>query len=274
MDYEQVMGPQLAKEEMRKMAPKFVFDGENSGQFLREFPVVAEFYGVSEAFDWEEDRELSGKEQVKNVHAMTVLCQYVTPDVLQVIQTGKATRASAMLSTLKEIFMPANARTKLQVHTDLLACNMRMGESLVTFLGRIKCYINEYLALGEVMNERQIMITIAARLRPSLRDAAHERMDREEGLTLTELTSYLVAKQKSEKEAAGYENAFVATGGPREGTRGQHQARGGRGGRSGGRGANRGVRFSKESGCANCGALDHWQSQCPRPVVCFRCGGY
>ena len=85
MDASQVMGPNEGKE-ITKMAPKFLFDGGNPGKFQREFPFVAKYYGVAEAYYWEPDRELSEKEQRTNVLAVAVLRQYIT-DVLQTINT-------------------------------------------------------------------------------------------------------------------------------------------------------------------------------------------
>ena len=238
MDLEQVMGPPLGAKELKKMAPQFVFNGENGGQFLREFPIAADFFDVAEAFEWESDKELSGNEQRKNVQAMAVLRRYVTDDVLQVITTGKATRAAAMYRTLKQVFIPANARTKLHVQRELLGCDMRAGESLIAFLGRIKSLINEMIGLGENMDVRTIMITMTARLRPFLRNLAEEKMDREEDITLAELTSYLISKQKEEKElATSSEAAFVGMTGQREHNKGSQAGRGGmRGGGQVGRG--------------------------------------
>jgi hypothetical protein len=58
MDMQQVMGPHhVAQDEIRKLAPKFIFNGENQGQFLREFPAAAEFFGVKEAYNWEEGKD-------------------------------------------------------------------------------------------------------------------------------------------------------------------------------------------------------------------------
>ena len=88
MDAQQVMGPS-AKGEVAKMAPKSKFTGENTSTFKREFPFAAHFYGVADAFDWDEDRKLSGKEEEKNVLALAVLRHYITEDVLNVITVGE-----------------------------------------------------------------------------------------------------------------------------------------------------------------------------------------
>jgi len=109
MDNEQVMGPLSAAKDIRKMAPRFTFDGENSGQFLREWPVVMDFYGIGPAFLWEEGKVLDEDEERMNINAMTVLRRYVTEDVINMITTGRATRDSKMLASLKAIFMPSNA---------------------------------------------------------------------------------------------------------------------------------------------------------------------
>ena len=86
--------------------------------------------------------------------------EHLSEDVVEVISTGKEERAATMYSTLKKMFMPANARTKLQVQRDILKCDMRVGEPLVVFLGRIKRLLNELVAMGEVMEDADIMIAI------------------------------------------------------------------------------------------------------------------
>ena len=225
---------------------------------------------------------LDEKDQRKNVMALAVLRHHIIEDVLEVIAVGEEMeRASIMLKSLKQVFMAKDVRTKLQVQRDLLSCDMRMGESLMSFLGRINRLISELGAMeGKQMDEKLRMVTIASRLRLALREAAHEKMDREEELSYAKLVSYLMAKIKSERESTG-EVAYVATGeerGAKGLTRlqgqGQHQQRGSgrgsqqqRGGRQGGRGMARGGRLAT-AGCNNCGAMDHWQDQCPRPLIC------
>lgn len=152
MELEQVMGPPAAAKEITKMAPKFIFDGGNTGQFLREFPVVMEFYGIGPAFSWEDDKELNEAEQRMNTNAMTVLRRYVTEDIVNVITTGRATRASMMYKSLRRLFMPCNARTKLDITREIHGCKMKMGESVVMYFGRIKALINELLELGDEMS--------------------------------------------------------------------------------------------------------------------------
>ena len=80
MDIEQVMGPQQASAEMGKLAPKFVFNGENPGKFMREFPFVAEYYGIAEALTWPDDKELDEKDQRRDVFAQAILRQYISED--------------------------------------------------------------------------------------------------------------------------------------------------------------------------------------------------
>ena len=147
MELQQVMGPS-AVGEVHKLAPKFLFNGENPGQFKREFPFAAEYYGVSEAFKWPEGKELSEKEQRLNVMALAILRSYITEDVLHVIMVGEEDRASTLMRALETIFLANDARTKLQVQRELLGCDMRVGESLMTFLGRINKLIHELKCMG------------------------------------------------------------------------------------------------------------------------------
>jgi hypothetical protein len=214
MDLEQVMGPREAAKEIQKMAPDFLFDGENTGQFLREFPVVMEHYGISPAFTWEDDKELNEAEQRMNTNAMTVLRRYVTEDIVNVITTGRATRASVMYKSLRRLFMPCNARTKLDITREIMGCEMRMGESVVGYFGRIKALINELLELGEELSSEYLKITVTARLRSPFREAAEEKMDRDRDISLEDLMAYVIDKQRKEKKEVTSTAAFVgnATG--------------------------------------------------------------
>ena len=197
MDASQVMGPNEGKE-ITKMAPKFLFDGGNWGKFQREFPFVAEYYGVAEAYYWEPDRELSEKEQRTNVLAVAVLRQYITDDVLQTIMTGEATWASVLYGSLQKVFFSKDARTRMQITTELMSCSMRIGEPLLGFLGRINGLVNELLGTGEKVDEKSRMVIIASKLRPALKEAAEDKMERSPELTYEGLVAYLIAKQKSE----------------------------------------------------------------------------
>ena len=132
LDNEQVMDPlDESAKVIKKMAPRFIFDGENTGQFTREFPAVADFFGYADVYEWDDDKVLTEAEQRRNTLAMSVLGSYVTEDVYQVITTGRATRASVMLRTLKKIFTPNNARSKHLIERELLACDMKGGESVL-----------------------------------------------------------------------------------------------------------------------------------------------
>ena len=73
------------------------------------------------------------------------------------------------------------------------------------------------------------MIAITEKLRPSLRSAAKERMEREVDITLTKLMAYLISKQRDEQVVVETEAeaVFVAAGGRREVQRGQQHQRGG-----------------------------------------------
>ena len=138
MDIEQVMGPHQASKELGRMAPKFVFNGENAGKFIREFPFVAEYYGISEAYTWDDEAELDEAGKRKIVLALDVLRQYISDDVLQIILEGEVTRASVLMKALDKVFLAKDARTKMQVEKNLFNCDMKIGGGLVTFLGRLK----------------------------------------------------------------------------------------------------------------------------------------
>ena len=131
---------------------------------------------------------------------------------------------------------------------------MKIGESLVDFLGRIKALINEAIQLGEVMTEEQTKIAITQKLRPALRNAADEKMDRDPGISLEDLMSYLISKQKKDKDEIETQAVFVAGAGSGEAQRGPGRGGGTRGGRQQGRGRGRQGRFTREGGCgSHCG---------------------
>jgi hypothetical protein len=205
MEAQQVMGPRDDSKELSKMAPKFLFTGENAGKFMREFPFVAEYFGVTEAFDWEDDQELDDAGKRKNVLALAVLRQYISEDVLQIITEGEVTRASVLMKALRKMFLTQDARTKLQVERELLGCDMKLGEGLVPFLGRINKLINELITMGDMVTEKRRIITIVARLRPALREVADEKVDREPDLSYQELVQYLMGKQRNSVETGPVE---------------------------------------------------------------------
>jgi urease accessory protein UreF len=120
--------------------------------------------------------DLTEKEQRRNVNAMAILRQYLTDDVLQVLIVGDMSRASSMYNSLKKMFLFQDARTNLQVQRELHACEMKMGESVMVFLGGINRLINELTMMGEHMPE-QVRLTVVARLRRGFREAVNDRSD-------------------------------------------------------------------------------------------------
>jgi hypothetical protein len=56
-DHQQVMGPNADR--AKALIPKFKYDGGNPTVFNRDFLVVASAYGISEAYNWEEEWELN-----------------------------------------------------------------------------------------------------------------------------------------------------------------------------------------------------------------------
>ena len=94
MELPQAMG-QSASNAM-KMLPKFVYDGGSPTRFMRDFPLVAKFFGVAEVFLWDDDKRLEPEEDRLNTVALTVLRQYVSESVLMVIMVGNPGRASQL----------------------------------------------------------------------------------------------------------------------------------------------------------------------------------
>jgi hypothetical protein len=50
IDIQQVMGPHVDRATSKELVPKFKFDGGNPGMFIREFPVVASAFGVTQIY--------------------------------------------------------------------------------------------------------------------------------------------------------------------------------------------------------------------------------
>ena len=74
LENQQVMGPHADK--TRMLVPKFKYDGGNLVVFKRDFPVVASASGVTEVYQWGEDKEMNEEETKKNTVAQLVLRQY------------------------------------------------------------------------------------------------------------------------------------------------------------------------------------------------------
>ena len=67
---------------------------------------------------------------------------------------------------------------------------MRIGEPLLGFLGRINGLVNELLGTGEKVDEKSRMVIIASKLRPALKEAAEDKMERSPELTYEGLVAY------------------------------------------------------------------------------------
>ena len=91
IDIQQVMGPHVDRATSKELVPKFKFDGGNPGMFIREFPVVASAFGVTQIYHWDkqEGDELSKEEEKRNTLAVLVLRNYLSERVLKVIMVGK-----------------------------------------------------------------------------------------------------------------------------------------------------------------------------------------
>jgi hypothetical protein len=252
------MGPDTPRAEVARMVPRFQYDGGNPAKFLRDFPFVASYFGVMEAYEWEADMELDREQTRTNSYAVAVLRQYLTEDVLQVIMVGNPTRASVLYASLKKMFLARDARTMVQVQRDLNSCEMKLGESLVMFLSRINALLNEQDRLGEPVSQEVRMVTVASRLRNPWRQIANDKIDREPGLTYEDLAQFLFLRQRGDYDADNMEGAYVAAG------------RGGTFSVRGRRGAGRGGQ-NRRAACYNCGMEGHIKRECPE-LICFGCG--
>jgi hypothetical protein len=133
-EFQQVMG----QEASLKLLPKFVYDGGNPFRFIRDFlPLVARRMQVEDAYKWPEEKELEEEEHKQNTLAIALLRMYVSENVLRVITVGSPNRASTLYRNLEVIFLQRDSRTKVQIQREISACEMRVGEGLVDFLGRI-----------------------------------------------------------------------------------------------------------------------------------------
>jgi hypothetical protein len=206
---QQVMGPDESSGN-RMVVPRFKYDGGNPARFLQDFALVAAYFKVAEPYEWEADRELTGKERLMDVRATVVLRQYLCDDVLQVVMLGRGERASVLYGRLKEMFLTYDARTKVQVQRELQVCDMKLGETLVGFLGRINKLFNELGAMGEVQSDEVRMVTVAARLREPWRTHANGKMDREPDMTYNEFVKFLMLKQQGETADAMVEGVYLA----------------------------------------------------------------
>ena len=50
IDIQQVMSPHVDRATSKELVPKLKFDGGNPGMFIREFPVVASAFGVTQIY--------------------------------------------------------------------------------------------------------------------------------------------------------------------------------------------------------------------------------
>jgi gag-polypeptide of LTR copia-type len=172
---------------------------------------VAEAYGVKQAFAWGVDKELTSEQQVLNSKALIVLRSCLTERVLQVLMAGKVERASAMLASLKKMFLAHDARSKVEVQRKIHACDQALGESLLDFLHRIGGLMSELQAKGEVISEEWRIVTVVSRLRQPLRQVADDYMDRHRDHTFEDLVSFLMMKTEMDLHRDAPGEAYVAT---------------------------------------------------------------
>ena len=287
IDIQQVMGPHVDRATSKELVPKFKFDGGNPGIFIREFPVVASAFGVTQIYRWDkqEGDELSEEEEKKNTLAVLVLRNYLSERVLKVIMVGKPKLASTIYALLNTIFLASDARTQTQVTRELQQCEMGIGESLTDFIARINGLMEEPENLGEVFSQQTRMVMVATRLREPWRQQANDKMDRDNDLNYSKLVQHLFLRQRGEAQERSIET-YVANVGTTErrdqgGSRGQWSQSGrgdnqwGRGrsnrGRGRGRSRNPGRGISNNT-CANCGEEGHWRRTCTNPPRCHICG--
>ena len=59
LSLEQVMDPSASRAGAGfRMLPKFQYDGGVPSRFLRDFPLVTKFFGITEAYEWDHEKEL------------------------------------------------------------------------------------------------------------------------------------------------------------------------------------------------------------------------
>jgi hypothetical protein len=207
---QQVMG--LSDEGKLAMAliPKFKFDGGSPAKFIRDFPVVAKAFGVQEAYEWDPTQQLTPEQEELDNRAILVLRHYLTEDILQVLSFKKIGRAAAMMQSLRSVFLANNARTRVQVQKEMHTCEQRLGESLMEFLARVSSLLSELEAMGEETSEEAKIITVVTRLRQPLRQAAEDKLDRQPDITMEQLISFLVLKEKCVIQEDTIASAYMA----------------------------------------------------------------
>ena len=140
------------KDGSKVLVPKFRYDGGNPMVFVRDFPVVAAYYGITDAITWDDDKRIiitDDKEELVNNVAMMVIRQYVNEKVLNIIMVGRPTLAATVYRSLSTIFLTNDAVTKVHVARELYSCEMRLGDSLVDFLAKINGLMEESGRLGD-----------------------------------------------------------------------------------------------------------------------------
>ena len=120
-----------------------------------------------------------------------------------------------MMRSLEQIFLKTDPKARMRLQTEFALCQMKVGESLLVFLGRVNLIINELGGMGDKMDEQGRIVAITTKLRPFLRAAAEEKIDREPEISYRGMVQYLLEKQKDEREVMGAQQVFVAAGGQR-----------------------------------------------------------
>jgi hypothetical protein len=267
-EHQQVMGLNADLLTSKALVPKFKYDGGDPEKFSRDFPVVAAAYGVAAVYKWEDEREMTEEEEMKNSAAMLVLREYLTERVLKVVLVNHPKQASTVYRTLRTIYLANDARTKVHVNRDLHMCEMAMDEDLTEFVSRINGLMEESGRLGEVYSPQARMVMVATRLREPWRTMANDKLDREPELDYEKLIQFLVLRER-DVDDRGIDRAYAVV-----------NQRNGRGRNEGGaemRGRQRESETGRERGrvavnaCNNCGQTGHWRRFCPQ-IQCFRCG--
>ena len=118
--------------------------------FVRDFPMVASEYNVSEVYKWADDKEFDDENEERmhmNAAALMILRQYLTERVLSIVMVGQPKLAATVYRALDTIFLTNDSKTKVQVTRELYGCEMGLGESVVDFLARLNALVEESLAI-------------------------------------------------------------------------------------------------------------------------------
>ena len=84
-----------------------------------------------------------------------------------------------MMRSLEQIFLKTDPKARMRLETELALCQMKVGESLLVFLGRVNMIVNEMGVMGDKLDEQGRIVAITTKLRPFLRAAAEGKLDRE-----------------------------------------------------------------------------------------------